>query len=59
MPMTPTPLKMSGGGAGANAAQSAARKTVHLLECLLIKVRHEKRTECGTGGYRKNGRNAA
>jgi hypothetical protein len=83
--MTPTPLKKRGGSAGANAAQSAARKTVHLLNCLLIavrvreqnergskcgkrvgrktedlldKVRREKRTGCGSGSYRKNGRSA-
>jgi hypothetical protein len=59
MPTTPTPLKKRGGGVGRNAAQSAARKTVHLLNGRLIKERHEKRTECGTGCYRKNGRNAA
>jgi hypothetical protein len=57
--MTPTPLEKRGGSAGRNAVQSAARKTVHLLNSRLIKVRHEKRTECGTGCYRKNGRNAA
>jgi hypothetical protein len=63
MPMTPTPLKKRGGSAGRNAAQSAARKTDHLLNSLLIAVRvrarHEKRKECGTGSYHKNGRSAA
>jgi hypothetical protein len=57
--MTPTPLEKRGGSAGRNAARSAARKTVHLLNGRLIKVRLEERKECGMGSYRKNGRNAA
>jgi hypothetical protein len=34
------------------------RKRLEVRAGLLDKVRHEKRTECGTGSYRKNGRNA-
>ena len=35
------------------------RKRLEVRAGLLDKVRREKRTECGMGSYRKNGRSAA